>query len=142
MHENIILTTPEYENEASSFVQQYGGLVMTSCAVFVEQNGNFSETPSSLTWNEAYGLKVVDGYEKHESYEENYSTTPSYAAIEQTLSQAGIMVNPRVYVISSDSVFSNEYEMLYRSAEILNKISGLNVWIIKEDGQLKFFPKL
>lgn len=141
MYQNIILTTSEHKNEASTYAQQCGGVVITSCTVFIEQNGSFSETESSSTVYEAYGLKVMDGYEKCESDEKNCDTTSNYPIIEDALCQAGKMVNPRIYIVCSDVAFSNEYGMLYKSAEILNKIPNLNLWIIANDGRLRFFPK-
>lgn len=145
MYENIILTTLEHKNEASLFVQQYGGTVATSCTVFIEQNGSFSETSSSLTVCEAYGLKITEWYEKYESNEGNYTTTYNNSIIEHALSQAGIMVDPQTYIISLDGAssinISNEYDMLYSSAEILNRTPNLNVWIIGKDGHLRFYPK-
>jgi len=134
MYKSIILTTPEYKNEASSLAQQCGGVVIISYNVFIEQNGSFSETESSSTACQKSGLKVVEGYEDCET-----NATSNYQDIEQALSRTGVMIDPQTYIISSSV---DDYDTLFNFAQNINRVTELDMWIIGKDGRAKFIPKL
>ncbi len=125
MYNNIILATSEDQDKASTFAQQIGSsLIAVSSTACLEQNGVLSETKSSSTLCEVCELKIKEGY--------------SVSEIEGDFSKIGKMIDAQTYVISWAG---DDYSTLCRFAEDLNRISDLNVWIVGEDGLVRFLPK-
>lgn len=136
MEQNIFLTTSQYQNNASTFAQQYGGVVAVSYTVFVSQDGNLSTTNSNSTIHEIWGLKIVEWHQNNEDY---------YVVVENIFSRVGVMILPDIFLISSsgDSLlnFNDEYSALRNYAETLNKNSDVNVYVIGSEEITNCYPK-